>query len=234
MNSKYTLIQVLMLVLVIGGAYAIITLIGTFTSNYSMDIPGDDTTQFTVYEEETFDFLHDSFFDGEQYTITQASGYSVVTFEDTDRIAVRITHSESDEDYYLEGLANNTTITINDRAVIGRVTLDPGTYDVTITDIVGFQARIDMFRLAPNGIVIRILLIAFAGIAVLVGTVVFFVYRSRHRLAVEREMEFDGYTYQPQDINELYNVNDAYGDEYHDEEYHDKTTKYYNYEEEED
>ena len=193
------------------GALSLVLLeIDTLINNESTEFDVGETRTMTVDEANDYYvmFNDQTFLENGVSNVTYSSNYTTITFDMGDQMSLRIKNASTNDYYYIDALNDNTTISLNEFIVIGTITLDPGVYEMDATMLSGHSQF--SLKVQEVGIIGSILTIVFSSIVSVVSIIGFFVSFSHMKKQQEDDVEFDGFTYPQQNINELFDIDDDY------------------------
>ncbi|QMS85791.1 hypothetical protein [Candidatus Xianfuyuplasma coldseepsis] len=208
MQSKYGVLT-WVFIIVFGVAVTLLYQgISMVTSMETIPLEVDETTVVSIPEDGEYYFMYEHDWNVRYFILDQLLTYMEFETESGD-YRIGIYNKETDEPYFIEPLAENSSITINNRQVGGRIDFDAGDYDISIVPI-NTTGEYAAFYIATTGIVGGILLIVFSSLVSLASFILFIVFYSKRRKLLDMDVDFDGYTYQSQNDNDLYDIEDDF------------------------
>lgn len=208
MQSKYGIL-IWVFIIVFGVAVTLLYQgINIITSMETIPLEVDETTVVTIPEDGEYYFLYEHDWNVRYFILDQLLTYMEFETESGEyRIGIR--NNATEEPYFIEPLAENSSISINNRQVGGRIDFDAGEYDISIVPV-NTTGEYVGFYLSTTGIVGGILMIVFSSLVGLASFILFIVFYNKRRKIMEMDVEFDGYTYQSRDDNDLFDIEDDF------------------------
>ena len=185
---------------------------GSFT-----DLTMNETIDFEVPSDGRYYLLYNNVLPTDFFDVSQSTIYSLIEFPVSPilgeyGIFVNVRNTASNDRYYVEGYGEYSSVEINGKDSLGRLTLEEGSYQITITPATLDTQDIEedfLFTIAPTAFIRDFIFMIFLGIGTFVFLILFFVSYSIRQKHLNNMIDWnDDYQSEPQDINKLYELDD--------------------------
>lgn len=175
--TKYKLLSFLCFIIAIGAAFIFATYgIKTFTE-HTGSIAYDTPTTFTIDKDLTYLLMYDKDYDSNyDYDRDGTSSLLVITDQEFwsnsyETVKIQLKNLETDQYYYFESVDNPGSTSVNEYTSIGKVILDQGTYEITISKVQVFNQS-GTFKLFDSNLAFFIIAFVFSLIGFIGSTIV--------------------------------------------------------------
>lgn len=214
MSTKYSFKMILSLIALTAASIFFVINLQTTIQSRMHKFSLNETLTVTLDSEQKVYVLYQRYYINDFYDVTRSSIYSRIEFNSNAILFLHIKNMDDNDLYYLDGFGESTSIKINDYDALGTATLQPGTYEITMSPASNDIPSDLQFAIINSQIFVAVFNLITSGLFVAGMLVLFFILLSKHRNELYHEVEFDGDHYEHADINALFDQDDPYGDQY--------------------